>query len=177
MPGMGTFGRAGRVLMAAATFAGCVTVHKVRRPASPSDIGAINDAARKAPPLQVEYVQPVAPGDAAPTRIALLERADVAQVDAVGRRGERLTLDGARIKSVRVVDQQMGSLQGAGWGAAIGALLGVAVGASDHDNIIFSRAQGILFGGLIFGLVFGLVGAGIGGATGRQTVFVFDDAH
>jgi len=163
----------------AATGGGCVTVHNVRRPVSESDIRAINDATRESPPARVEYIQTAESGDAAPTPVIALEAVDKAEVKAIGIRAEHVTLEGGRVKSVRVVSHGWGTLQGLAVGGAIGSLFGLVIVAADdsHSNLLFSRNQQFIFGTVAFGALGGLVGALVGGGTGRQTVFVFDDAH
>jgi hypothetical protein len=175
---LATFGYSMRVLIVAATCAGCTTIRTVRRPVSAGDLQTINRTAHEDPPLRVDYISPLAPGDAAPTQVLSLESVDIAAVNAVGLRGEHLTLDGARVKRVRVVEPGWGAAQGLAGGLATGGLFGLLLAAGDSGNsIIFSEKQNIIFAVVAFGVIGGLVGAIVGGNVGRQTVYVFDDAH
>jgi hypothetical protein len=156
---------------------GCVTSQAVRRPAGLASVAAINEAAKENPPLEIDYA-PGAPSVELELREAQrLEAADATEMNFIDRGGERRSIDGAYVRSVRVTNHTKGALQGLLGGAAIGAALGVLLGAASGDTYVGSSGYTMFYLGVGLGSLGGLTGALTGAYLGQRTVFVLDDAR
>jgi hypothetical protein len=164
------------VLCAALIAAGCVNTQTVRRPASPENIAAINTAAGKLPPLAIEYKLGPAPVEPLPREARSLQAADAKKTTFVKLDGVQSSVDSVLVKRVYITDRPSGAVQGFALGGLIGVLgavaLTLAIAAGDSQ---FSHGQ-LLFAFVPrFGLGGAAVGTLIGAATGRRTVFAFED--
>ena len=169
--------RAVVLLVLVAIGPGCVTSRVVRRPAGLASVAAINEAAKENPPLEIDYT-PGAPSIELALREAQwLEVADATEVNVIDRGGERRSIDGAYVRSVRVTNHTKGALQGLVGGTAIGAALGVMLGAASGHSLLGSSGDTMFYLGVGLGALGGLSGALTGAYVGQQTVFVFDDAR
>ena len=182
--GMRVGGRFVIFVAVASIAASCVNTHKVRRPASPEAIAAINVAAGEHPPLAIDYKLGPQPVEPLPRQARSLQDADAKTITFIDAAGAPQPVESVLVKRVHVTNRAKGALQGFGIGALLGAVVGVvaAIAAEDVEvDVMWAKreekqeALPLIASAVLGAVIGGVIGGAFGGAAGQQTEYVFDD--